>query len=107
MFKYSIITVLFGLLIFAFLPHAEAQNVDCTDIRRLTVEEVAACILDSKTREQGYSTGYQEAASNVALYREMVASGEAELKSLSALAESERVKQRILNRQQASFQKGE
>lgn len=105
------ILILIGIMFFGFaialLPHAKAQNIDCADIRRLNEEEVAACILDSKTREQGYSQAYQETASNTSLYRELVASGEAELKSLSSLAESERVKQRILNRQQASFQKGE
>lgn len=104
---YSIITILGIFALLAIVGHftgsAGASDIDCANLRTLDKPELKTCLDRSEQKEAEYKQQYQETASEVAHYRELVAAGEAELRSLNSLAESQRVKQRIMNRLLKSF----
>ena len=102
--NYYIIGTLCIVAILGFMPHSEAQE-SCSDLRRLNREELESCMIESKQKEDDYGTQYQDVAANAALLREQLSASEMELRNLNGLAESERIKQRIILRLQSGFQK--
>jgi len=79
----------------------------CDNIRILNEEELESCKLESSSQVSFYQSQYQREAEHAALLREELAVTEANLRSFNSLAESERVKMRIINRLLKGFQQGE
>ncbi len=98
--KYIIVAVLLLLAAFIYVswsPDASAVE-SCDNIRILNEEELQACRIESSEKVSFYQSQYQRESEHAALLREELQVTEASLRSFNSLAESQRVKMRIINR---------